>query len=167
MDDGIANGTLEHALGEPQPLALFTAPRVDYSLHRLRHYTGTRPAHFQNFVLFTNYQFYIDEFIALGQLEMQNADSPYSAFVQPGNVITRRAGLGGGDEGGGGAGREARDGAQIAGLVGALGLPGAELLTAGAGPAAVHVEPEPGRASRFTTAIAGAVERRTGAGARA
>ena len=43
MDDGIANGTFEPAPGEPQPLALFTAPRVDYSLHRLRHYTGTRP----------------------------------------------------------------------------------------------------------------------------
>ena len=52
--------------GEPQPLALFTAPRVDYSLHRLRHYTGTAPEHFQNFVLFTNYQFYIDEFVRLG-----------------------------------------------------------------------------------------------------
>ena len=100
MDDRIANGTHTTAPGDPEPLALFTAPRVDYSLQRLRHYTGTSPEHFQNFVLFTNYQFYIDEFIALGQLEMQNADSPYSAFVQPGNVITRRAGLGGGDEGG-------------------------------------------------------------------
>ena len=64
MDDGIANGTHEPAPGEAQPLALFTAPRVDYSLHRLRHYTGTAPEHFQNFVLFTNYQFYIDEFVA-------------------------------------------------------------------------------------------------------
>ncbi len=100
MDDRIANGTHTTAPGEPEPLALFTAPRVDYSLHRLRHYTGTSPEHFQNFVLFTNYQFYIDEFIALGQLEMQNAGSPYSAFVQPGNVITRRAGMGLGDEGG-------------------------------------------------------------------
>ena len=42
MDDGIANGTFETQPGEPQPLALFTAPRVDYSLHRLRHYTGDR-----------------------------------------------------------------------------------------------------------------------------
>ena len=67
MDDGIANGTHESRPGEPQPLALFTAPRVDYSLHRLRHYTGTAPEHFQNFVLFTNYQFYIAEFVALGQ----------------------------------------------------------------------------------------------------
>ena len=30
MDDGIANGTYEPRAGEPQPLALFTAPRVDY-----------------------------------------------------------------------------------------------------------------------------------------
>ena len=37
MDDGIANGTYQVRPGEPQPLALFTAPRVDYSLHRLRH----------------------------------------------------------------------------------------------------------------------------------
>lgn len=93
MDDRIANGTWQSAPGEPEPLALFTAPRVDYSLHRLRHYTGTSPEHFQNFVLFTNYQFYIDEFIALGQQAMQDAGSGYSAFVQPGNVITRRTGL--------------------------------------------------------------------------
>ena len=93
MDDGIANGTHRPSAGDPEPLALFTAPRVDYSLHRLRHYTGTSPEHFQNFVLFTNYQFYIDEFIALGQAEMQNPDSDYIAFVQPGNVITYRAGL--------------------------------------------------------------------------
>ena len=48
--------------GAPAPLALFRAARVDYSLHRLYHYTGTDPEHFQNFVIFTNYQFYIDAF---------------------------------------------------------------------------------------------------------
>ena len=94
MDDGIANGTHEPQPGEAYPLALFTAPRVDYSLHRLRHYTGTAPEHFQNFVLFTNYQFYIDEFIRLGHATMGNADADYTAFIEPGNVITRRAGLG-------------------------------------------------------------------------
>ena len=93
MDDRIANGTHAVRRGEAAPLALFTAPRVDYSLHRLRHYTGTSPEHFQNFVLFTNYQFYIDEFIALGQAEMQREGSAYTAFVQPGNVTTRHAGL--------------------------------------------------------------------------
>ena len=93
MDDSIANGTRRTAYGQPEPLALFTGARTDYSLHRLRHYTGTSPVHFQNYVLFTNYQFYIDEFIALGRAEMAKADSPYTAFVEPGNVITRRVGL--------------------------------------------------------------------------
>ena len=91
MDDGIANGTHVPHRGEAQPLSLFTAQRVDYSLQRLRHYTGTAPEHFQNFVLFTNYQFYIDEFIALGHAEMENTASEYIAFVEPGNVLTRRA----------------------------------------------------------------------------
>ncbi|MEJ7687665.1 MAG: AMP nucleosidase [Variovorax sp.] len=93
MDDGIANGTFEAQPGEAQPLALFTAARVDYSLHRLRHYTGTTPAWFQNFVLFTNYQFYIDEFVRLGHEAMTDENSGYIAFIEPGNVVTRRRGL--------------------------------------------------------------------------
>jgi AMP nucleosidase len=92
MDDGIANGTWEPAPGEAQPLALFTAPRVDYSLHRLRHYSGTVPEHFQNFVLFTNYQFYIDEFVRLGRTAMASGGNGYSAFVEPGNVVTTPSG---------------------------------------------------------------------------
>ena len=92
MDDGIANGTWRLQPGQPQPLALFTASRVDYSLHRLRHYTGTAPEWFQNFVLFTNYQFYIDEFVRLGHEEIANRGSDYVAFIEPGNVVTRRTG---------------------------------------------------------------------------
>ncbi|TAL19811.1 MAG: AMP nucleosidase [Aquabacterium sp.] len=99
MDDGIANGSYEPAPGEPMPLSLFTAPRIDYSLHRLRHYTGTAPEHFQNFVLFTNYQFYIDEFVRLGRDMMARVPQPgdqdtaYVSFVEPGNVVTWRADL--------------------------------------------------------------------------
>ncbi|MDD0838938.1 AMP nucleosidase [Curvibacter sp. HBC61] len=93
MDDGIANGTWTAKPGEAQPLSLFTAPRVDYSLHRLRHYTGTSPRAFQNFVLFTNYQFYIDEFVRLGHEAMKDPHSEYIAFIEPGNVVTRRVGL--------------------------------------------------------------------------
>jgi len=95
MDDGIANGTWAPRQGEAQPLSLFTAPRVDYSLHRLRHYTGTAPEWFQNFVLFTNYQFYIDEFIRLGHELMADTASGhgYEAFIEPGNVLTRRSDL--------------------------------------------------------------------------
>ena len=100
MDDGIANGTARAAPGEPQPLSLFTAPRVDYSLQRLRHYTGTSAEHFQNFVLFTNYPFYVDEFVRIGRALMLQAPDPANpddlddciAFVEPGNVITIRAG---------------------------------------------------------------------------
>ena len=93
MDDGIANGTWQPPAHGAMPLALFTAPRIDYSLHRLRHYTGTAPEWFQHFVLFTNYQFYVDEFIRLGLAEMAKPDSPYIAFVQPGNMVTHRVGL--------------------------------------------------------------------------
>jgi AMP nucleosidase len=95
MDDGIANGTFEPGPGEPRPLALFNAPRVDYSLHRLRHYTATAPEHFQNFVLFTNYQFYIDEFVRLGHALMSDPNqggNEYTRFVEPSNLVTRRAG---------------------------------------------------------------------------
>ena len=93
MNDDIANGTFETGPGQPLPLGLFTAPRTDYSLHRLRHYTGTATEHFQNYVLFTNYQFYIDEFVKLGHEAMKDPTSEYIAFVEPGNVVTRRAGL--------------------------------------------------------------------------
>ncbi|MBE7367264.1 AMP nucleosidase [Ramlibacter pallidus] len=92
MDDGIANGTVGFAPGQPHPLSLFTASRVDYSLHRMRHYTGSAPDWFQNYVLFTNYQFYIDEFVKLGHQEMNRPESEYIAFVEPGNVVTRRIG---------------------------------------------------------------------------
>ena len=64
-DDEIVNGQYDDTPDVPQPLALFTAPRIDYSLYRLEHYTATHPEHFQNYVLFTNYQFYMDEFVAL------------------------------------------------------------------------------------------------------
>ncbi|MFM2068818.1 MAG: hypothetical protein RLZZ584_3727, partial [Pseudomonadota bacterium] len=57
------------------------------------HYTGTAPEHFQNFVLFTNYQFYIDQFVELGRQLMVDPASDYCAFVEPGNVVTRRSGL--------------------------------------------------------------------------
>lgn len=89
VNDFIVNGTHEPSNGEPSPLSPFPAQRIDYSLHRLVHYCGTDPSHFQNYVLFTNYQFYIDEFCRLARDMMASGDSPYSAFVEPGNVITR------------------------------------------------------------------------------
>ena len=88
-DDKIANGLLEDGIDRIQPLAPFTAPRVDYSLHRLAHYTATSPSHFQNFVLFTNYQFYMDEFVRYAHTMLDDPDSGYTELVEPGNVISR------------------------------------------------------------------------------
>ncbi len=94
MDDAIADGTHAARAVQPTPLALFRAARVDYSLHRLYHYTGTDPEHFQNFVIFTNYQFYIDAFASICRARMKDGDARYDAFVEPGSVITRNARLG-------------------------------------------------------------------------
>lgn len=87
-DDAIVNGTYVPMAGAPLPLAPFTAPRVDYSLFRLAHYTATHAEHFQNFVLFTNYQFYIDEFCARARRLMAQGGGGYSALVEPGNLVT-------------------------------------------------------------------------------
>lgn len=89
MDDTIINGTWRGGPDEPEPLAPFTAPRVDYSLHRLQHYTATAPEHFQNFVLFTNYQFYVDTFCEWAREMLKAGKGGYTALVEPGNIITR------------------------------------------------------------------------------
>ena len=88
-DDEIANGEYEPPAGSPRPLSPFTAQRIDYSLARLSHYTATKAEHFQNFVLFTNYQFYIDEFCDWARAQMSAGGNGYTAFVEPGNLITR------------------------------------------------------------------------------
>ncbi len=96
MDDDIANGVHIPGPGEAGPLALFTAPRIDLSLQRLRHYCGTSAHHFQNYIIFTNYQFYIDEFIRLCHRLMipgEDAESKrqrqfFTAFVEPGDRVT-------------------------------------------------------------------------------
>ncbi len=87
--DDIVNGFgFKHEDGAGA-LAPFTAQRIDYSLARLAHYTATVPEHFQNHVLFTNYQFYMDEFVSFARAALADPDSGYIALVGPGNdVIT-------------------------------------------------------------------------------
>ena len=87
-DDAIVNGTYAAPLGAPMPLAPFTAQRVDYSLHRLPHYTATQADYFQNFIIFTNYQFYIDEFVAKARRIVAENSDGYDSLVEPGNVVT-------------------------------------------------------------------------------
>ncbi len=64
---------------------MFSAQRVDYSLARLAHYTATAPEHFQNHVLFTNYQFYVAEFEAYARAQLADPKSGYVSFVSTGN----------------------------------------------------------------------------------
>ncbi|MGR3802965.1 AMP nucleosidase [Marinibacterium profundimaris] len=84
-NDDIVNGTYVSPDGTG-PLAPFTAQRVDYSLARLSHYTATDPEHFQNHVLFTNYQFYVAEFEAFARAALADPDSGYTSFVSTGNA---------------------------------------------------------------------------------
>ncbi|MFT6606270.1 MAG: AMP nucleosidase [Halocynthiibacter sp.] len=85
--DDIVNGYGFTYEDGASPLAPFTAQRIDYSLARLAHYTATDPSHFQNHVLFTNYQFYVEEFEAFARTALADPDSGYTSFVGPGNQI--------------------------------------------------------------------------------
>lgn len=85
-DDSIANGTWKPKPGVARPLALFTGERVDYSLHRLYHYSGTHPRYFQRFVLLTNYQRYVEHFRTYGREQVENGDE-FDRFVEPGDVV--------------------------------------------------------------------------------
>ncbi len=84
-NDDIVNGTRTRNDDGSMPLAPFTAQRVDYSLARLSHYTATDPVHFQNYVLFTNYQFYVDEFEAFARAALADPSLGYTSFVATGN----------------------------------------------------------------------------------
>ncbi|PXW72035.1 AMP nucleosidase [Loktanella sp. PT4BL] len=84
--DSIVNGSGFQYPDGAHPLAPFTAQRVDYSLARLAHYTATAPEHFQNHVLFTNYQFYVEEFESFARQMLADPDSGYTSFVSTGNV---------------------------------------------------------------------------------
>ncbi|WP_374301945.1 AMP nucleosidase [Paracoccus sp. (in: a-proteobacteria)] len=85
MNDDIVNGVAGPTPDGSLHLAGFTAQRIDYSLARLQHYTATAAGHFQNFVLFTNYQFYVDEFEAFARRVLADPDGGYDSFVAPGN----------------------------------------------------------------------------------
>ncbi len=86
-NDDIVNGVDFHYPDGSSPLAPFTAQRIDYSLARLQHYTATRAEYFQNHVLFTNYQFYFEEFEGFARAMLADKDSGYTAFVATGNQV--------------------------------------------------------------------------------
>ncbi len=85
IGDEIADGLYESNSGMPMPLALFDGLRTDFSLARLRHYTGTPPEHVQRYVLFTNYHRYVDEFVTWACSQL-GGDTPYEMLSCPGGV---------------------------------------------------------------------------------
>jgi AMP nucleosidase len=86
VGDEIADGTFELKPGAPRPLALFDATRVDYSLRRLVHYTGSDWRNVQPWVLLTNYHRYVDQFVRWGLEQVRTGDIG-SRLVLPGDVV--------------------------------------------------------------------------------
>ena len=86
IGDEIVDGSWTHSPDKPRPLALFDGLRTDFSLARLAHYTGTPADHVQQYILFTNYNRYVDEFVRWG-CEQLNAGGPYTALSAAGNVL--------------------------------------------------------------------------------
>jgi AMP nucleosidase len=89
VGDEIADGTYDLTDSGPRPLALFDAVRIDYSLRRLVHYTGTDWRLIQPWILLTNYHRYVDQFIRWG-LEQLADDGPYIELCLPGGVSLTR-----------------------------------------------------------------------------
>jgi AMP nucleosidase len=89
VGDEIADGEWHHKAGQDLPLSLFDAVRVDYSLKRLQHYTGTNWRNIQPWILLTNYHRYVDQFVKWS-LQQLKQDSPYAVLYLPGGGrITR------------------------------------------------------------------------------
>jgi AMP nucleosidase len=90
VGDEIADGIWQAPTGEPLPLALFDAVRVDYSLKRLQHYTGTHWSNIQPWILLTNYHRYVDQFVRWARERLKSDDS-YEALHLPGGGSIRAA----------------------------------------------------------------------------
>ena len=87
IGDEIVDGVWTQPSGGARPLSMFDGPRVDFSLARLRHYTGTPSEHTQRYLLFTNYVRYVDEFVRWAVDELNRDDSPYEALSAAGGVF--------------------------------------------------------------------------------
>lgn len=87
IGDELADGHDLHADYDTIPLSLFDGLRTDYSLARLAHYTGTQVEDFQQFILFTNYHRYVDEFVDWAAEQVGN--DGYTALTGAGGLDIR------------------------------------------------------------------------------
>ena len=90
IGDEIADGHWWGSASGAQPLALFDALRVDFSLARLRHYSGTEPEHFQRYMLFTNYHRYVDAFVRWAVEQVRDPATRYTALAGAGGIFMRK-----------------------------------------------------------------------------
>jgi AMP nucleosidase len=90
VGDEVADGLWTSEEGQARPLALFDAVRVDYSLRRLLHYTGTDWRSIQPWILLTNYQRYVDQFMRWSLDELTDPASPYDRLIAPGGAVAVR-----------------------------------------------------------------------------
>ena len=90
VGDEVVDGTWQRPEGGPRPLALFDAVRIDFSLRRLVHYTGSDWRTIQPWILFTNYQRYIDQFVVWAVAELRNPHGAYTQLTLPGGALVRR-----------------------------------------------------------------------------
>jgi len=91
IGDELVDGLWEPGNSPHLPLALFDAPRTDFSLARLRHYTGTPPEHFQSYILFTNYHRYVDEFVRFAAAKLEQSEEYEGLSCAGGAMIARGA----------------------------------------------------------------------------
>ncbi len=84
IGDELADGLWDKTLSDIRPLALFDGLRTDFSLARLKHYTGTAPEDFQHYILLTNYHRYVDEFVRWGATQL--GENGYERLACPGGL---------------------------------------------------------------------------------
>lgn len=89
IGDEIADGLLRVKGNNNAPLALFDGLRTDFSLARLRHYTGAPAEHVQHYILFTNYHRYVDEFVSWACTQVGNGR--YTALSGAGGLYIDQA----------------------------------------------------------------------------
>ena len=88
IGDEISDGLFDPA--EDFPLSQFDGLRTDFSLARLRHYTGTPVEDVQSYILFTNYNRYVDDFVRWACEQLRDPASPYQTLSCAGGVVITR-----------------------------------------------------------------------------
>ncbi|AIJ32585.1 AMP nucleosidase [Corynebacterium imitans] len=83
VHDAIIDGHWDAFHGNEKPLFHFGPQRFDLALARLEHYTGIQVESLQKYILFTNYDMHVTEFVKFGESELAREGSRYTRLVTP------------------------------------------------------------------------------------